>query len=164
LVGDIRRRTTSRVRASDPTVKFPVKHDGTAGKNQSGEDRPAAPAFRARGGVVRDSGHHTQTASSQGSVPPRLDGRVHNKVKGVSHLAFWTRRRRRRGGEQRNGLEQRKQGDSACCRGSRAGRRRLQQVRLLPRGGDLTTDGFFLPRAAPAPGRTAMESKPQAQD
>jgi hypothetical protein len=61
------------------------------------------------GGAVRDSGHHTQTASSQGSVQPRLEGRVHIKVKGVSHLAFWSRRRGG-GDEQRNGLEQRKQG------------------------------------------------------
>jgi hypothetical protein len=107
---------------------------------------------------------NTQTTSSQGSVQPRLEGRVHIKVKGVSHLAFWTRRRGG-GDEQRNGLKQRKQtGGSACCRRSRAARRHLPQVRLLPRGGDLTTDGFFLPRAAPAPGRTAMESKSQAQD
>jgi hypothetical protein len=35
---------------------------------------------------------NTQTASSQGSVQPRLEGRVHNKVEGVSHLALWTRR------------------------------------------------------------------------
>jgi hypothetical protein len=47
LVGDIHQRTSSRARASDLTVKFLVKHDGTAGKDQSGEDRPAAPAFRA---------------------------------------------------------------------------------------------------------------------
>jgi hypothetical protein len=46
LVGDIRQRTTSRARASDLTVKFLVKHDGTMGKDQSGEDRPEAPAFR----------------------------------------------------------------------------------------------------------------------
>jgi hypothetical protein len=101
---------------------------------------------------------NTQTTSSQGSVQPRLEGRVHIKVKGVSHLAFWTRRR---GGA----VEQRKKtGGSACCRRSRAARRRLQQVRLQLHGGDLTTDGFFLPRAAPAPGQTTMESKPQAQD
>jgi hypothetical protein len=50
-LGDIRRRTTSRARASDLTVKFPAKHDGTAGMDQNDEDRPAAPAFRARGGV-----------------------------------------------------------------------------------------------------------------
>jgi hypothetical protein len=62
-----------------------------------------------RGGAVRDSGHHTQTASSQGSVHPRLEGRVHIKVKGSAHLAFWTRRRGG-GDEQRNGLGQRKQG------------------------------------------------------
>jgi hypothetical protein len=36
-----------RAGASDLTVKFPAKHDGTAGKDQSGKDRPAAPAFRA---------------------------------------------------------------------------------------------------------------------
>jgi hypothetical protein len=31
---------------------------------------------------------NTQTTSSQGSVQPRREGRVHNKVEGVSHLAF----------------------------------------------------------------------------
>jgi hypothetical protein len=63
----------------------------------------------------------------------------------------------------RGGAEEEDRG-SACCRRSRAARRRLQQIRVLLLGGDLTTDGFFLPRAALAPGRTAMESKPQAQD
>jgi hypothetical protein len=36
-----------RARASDLTMKFKVEHDGATGKDQSGEDRPAAPAFRA---------------------------------------------------------------------------------------------------------------------
>jgi hypothetical protein len=45
-----------------------------------------------RSGASGTAGN-TQTSSSQGSVQPRLEGRVHIKVKGVSHLAFWTRRR-----------------------------------------------------------------------
>jgi hypothetical protein len=32
-------------------MKFSVEHDGAAGKDQNDEDRPAASAFRARGGV-----------------------------------------------------------------------------------------------------------------
>jgi hypothetical protein len=62
-------------------------------------------------------------------VLTRLDGRVHNKVKGVSHLAFWTRRRRRRGGEQRNGLEQKKQG--GAVHGFHIGVSLVQQPRAL---------------------------------
>jgi hypothetical protein len=38
---------------------------------------------------------NTQAASSQGSVQPRLEGRVHNKVEGVSHLAFLDTARQR---------------------------------------------------------------------
>jgi hypothetical protein len=40
-----------RTRASDLMVKFSVEHDGAARKDQNGKDSPAAPAFRARGGV-----------------------------------------------------------------------------------------------------------------
>jgi hypothetical protein len=42
---------------------------------------------------------NTQTTSPPGSVQPRLEGRVHNKVEGETHLAFLdtTARRRRRG-------------------------------------------------------------------
>jgi hypothetical protein len=43
-------------------------------------------------------------------------------------------------------------GSSACCRGSRAARRRLQQVRLLFRGGDLTTVGSGLGVGVPGSG------------
>jgi hypothetical protein len=50
-------------------------------------------------------------------------------------------------------VEQRKKtGGPACCRGSRAARRRLQQVRLLFRGGDLTTDGSGLGVGVPSSG------------
>jgi hypothetical protein len=80
-----------------------------------------------------------QTASSQGSVQPRLEGRADNKVEGVeAHLGSWTRRRRSRGGAEEEDW------GSACCRGSRAARRHLQQVRLLFRGGYLTTDSSGL--------------------
>jgi hypothetical protein len=91
----------------------------------------------------------TQTASSQGSVQPRLEGRVHNKVEGVSHLAFLDTTARRRCGAK-------KTGGSACCRGSRAARRRLQQVRLPLRGGDLTTDGSGLGVGVPGSGRSSF--------
>jgi hypothetical protein len=54
-------------------------------------------------------------------------------------------------------VEQRKKtGGSACCRGSRAARRRLQQVRLLLRGGDLTTDGSSLGVGVPGSGRSGF--------
>jgi hypothetical protein len=43
--------TGLRARASELKVKFPTEHDGTAGKDRSGEDRSVAPAFRARCGV-----------------------------------------------------------------------------------------------------------------
>jgi hypothetical protein len=88
----------------------------------------------------------TQVASSHGSVQPRLEGRVHNKVKGETHLAFLDTTARRRGGAEEEdwGL--------ACCRGSRTTRRRLQQVRLLFHGGDLTTDGSGLGVGVPGSG------------
>jgi hypothetical protein len=43
--------TALRACASDVGVKFPAEHDGTAGKDRSGKDGSAAPAFRARYGV-----------------------------------------------------------------------------------------------------------------
>jgi hypothetical protein len=39
-----------------------------------------------------------QAVSSQGSVQPWLEGRVHNKVKGETHLAFLDTTARQRGG------------------------------------------------------------------
>jgi hypothetical protein len=50
-------------------------------------------------------------------------------------------------------VEQRKKtGGSACYKGSRATRRHLQQVRLLFRDGDLTTDGSGLGVSVPGSG------------
>jgi hypothetical protein len=48
--------------------------------------------------------------------------------------------------------QMKKTGGPACCKGSRAARRRLQQVRLLFRGGDLTTDSSGLGVGVPSSG------------
>jgi hypothetical protein len=40
-----------------------------------------------RGGAVWDSGQHSNSELTR-LGPASLDGRVHNKVEGVSHLAF----------------------------------------------------------------------------
>jgi hypothetical protein len=149
------RRLCSRVGAnSEPELgdarRTKERHNGKAKERSrrcrqwhlqaTGSARWPALKFRrvcaaARCGTAGD----IQTASSQGSVQPRLEGRAHNKVEGVdAHLGSWTWRRRRRGGAEEEDW------GSACCRGSRVARRHLQQVWLLFCGGDLTADGSGL--------------------
>jgi hypothetical protein len=102
-----------------------------------------------RGGAVRDSGQHSNSeltrlgpASARRPGPQQGRGGFSPRVAGHDGEAA---------------VKQRKKiGSSACCRGSRAARRRLQQVRLLLRGGDLTTDGSGLGVGVPGSGRSGF--------
>jgi hypothetical protein len=98
-----------------------------------------------RGGAVRDSGQHTSSeltwlglASARRPGPQQGEGGNSPRIPGHDdEAALWSRGRRL---------------GPACCRGGRATRRRLQQVRLLFRGGDLTTDGSGLGVSVPGSG------------
>jgi hypothetical protein len=148
--------TASRNSASARRNEGTTPLQGKGGRAATTAVTPAKRPARLDGRLSSDGGSarwreraagNTQKTSSQGSVQPRLEGRVHNKVKGVeAHLvllntaakkARWSRGRRL---------------GPACCRGGRATRRRLQQVRLLFRGGDLTTDGSGLGVGVPGLG------------
>jgi hypothetical protein len=74
------------------------QHDASKERARCGRQRhlqttgsarwPALKRRRVCAAARRGTAGDTHTASAQGSVQPRLEGRVHNKVKGETHLAF----------------------------------------------------------------------------
>jgi hypothetical protein len=87
---------------------------------------------------VRDSGQHTSSELTWlGPASARRSGPQQGDPGHEGEAAQWSKGRRL---------------GPACCRGGRATRRRLQQVRLLFRGGDFTTDGSGLGVGVPGSG------------